>query len=120
MNTLKNLTPLQWIGIVLIVNGALTGGVNEMTDLFGAVWAKHIVSLCTIGSAICGGLVTMFGGQGAMVRSVAAMPGVDSIRVNAQANQTLAQIAVSGAPEAKNVEAIPTAEARVAATAKGS
>lgn len=116
---MKNITPLQWIGIVLIINGALTGSVNELTDLFGAVWAKHVFSVCVIGSGICGGLVTMFGGQGAMVRNVAAMPGVEAIKVNANAGQALAQIAVSSAPEAAKVEAIPSAEAKVIATAKG-
>lgn len=120
MQTLKNLTLLQWIGAVLVVNGALNGSLNELTDLFGSVWAHHVLSICTIGSAICGGLIMLFGGPGAMVKQVAAMPGVEAITVNANANQALAQIAVSNAPEAAKVEAIPTAVARVAATAKGS
>lgn len=112
-----NLTPLQWIGIVLIVNGAITGSVSELTDLLGASWAKHVISLATIGSAICGGLVTMFGGQSAQVRNVLAMPGVEKITVNTQANATLAQIAVD--PALDKIEPVPQASARVTAIAKG-
>ena len=119
MQTIKDLTLLQWIGVVLVVNGALNGCLNEMTDLFGTVWAHHVLSLCTIGSAVCGGLIMTFGGPGAMVKTVAAMPGVDTITVNANANQALAQIAVSNAPDSVKVEAAPTAVARIAATAKG-
>jgi hypothetical protein len=119
MQTLKNLTLLQWIGAVLVINGALNGSLNEMADLFGSVWAHHVLSICTIGSAICGGLILNFGGQGAQIRNVAAMPGVETIQVNAKANQTLAQLAVSKAPEAANVEPVQAAEVRVAAIAKG-
>lgn len=112
-----NLTPLQWIGIVLIVNGVLTGSVNEMTDLLGAVWAKHVVSLATLGSGICGGLVTMFGGQSAQVRNVLAMPGVEKVTVNAQANPTLAQIAVD--PTQGKIEPAANQQVRVSQIARG-
>jgi hypothetical protein len=112
-----NLTPLQWIGIVLIVNGVVTGSVNELTDLLGATWAHHAVSLATIGSGICGGLVTMFGGQGAQIRNVAAMPGVEAIRVNAQANSTLASIAVDTTQS--KVTPLPEAKRTVEAVAQG-
>jgi hypothetical protein len=108
METLKNLTPMQWIGIVLLANGVIVGGVNEMTDLVGAVAAKHMVSVAVLGSAFCGGLVTMFGGQTAMVnramstqggqdaliRSVLSMPGVENLDVNAKAGPALAKLAV--------------------------
>lgn len=117
MEALKNITALQWIGIVLIVNGVLTGSVNEMTDLLGAVWAKHIVSLCVMGSGICGGLITMFGGQGAMIKNVAAMPGVERITVNGNANQTLAQAAsIDGVSK---VYPVPQATDTVSRIAKG-
>ncbi len=110
-----NLTPLQIIGIILIVNGALTGATNEMVDLVGSVWAKHIVSLATIGSAVCGGLVTMFGGQGAQIKNVLAMPGVEKISVNSQANSTLAVIAVD--PHADKIAPTPAAMVEVTKTA---
>ena len=113
---LKNITALQIIGIVLVVNGALIGSTAQLTDLFGALVTKDIVSIASLGNAILGGVVTMFSGQGAMIKNVAAMPGVESIEVNSKANATLATIAVSD--EAKNVSATPAAAAIVAATAK--
>lgn len=112
-----NLTPLQILGVIIVVNGALIGGAANLTDLFGAHVSHIIVSVASLGNAIVGGIVTMFSGQGSMVRSVAAMPGVETITVNSKANQTLAQIAVD--PEAGKVEATPAAEAKVAQTAKG-
>lgn len=106
---------MQIIGIVLIINGALTGSVNEMTDLLGAVWAKHIVSIAVIGSGICGGFVTMFGGQGYQLKSVLAMPGVEKIDVNGQAGATLATIAVD--PLQNKIAPTPAAMAQVTETA---
>jgi len=111
-----SLTPLQIIGIVLIINGALTGSVNEMTDLLGAVWAKHVVSLAVIGSGICGGLVTMFGGQGSQIKRVLAMPGVEKISVNGQANSVLATMAVD--PAVDKIAPTQAALQEVSATAK--
>jgi hypothetical protein len=114
---LGDLTLIQILGIILIVNGALTGSLNEMTDLLGAGLAKHIVSICTIGSSVCGGLVTMFGGQSTQVRNVMAMPGVESIKVNGQANQALSRLAVD--PDEPKIEATLAAKATVSATATG-
>ncbi len=94
MNAIKNLTTLQWIGIVLLVNSVLTSSTNEMKDLLGTVWATHAVSLATIGSGICGGLITMFGGIGTQASNVAAMPGVDRIVVNRNAGVAMAALAV--------------------------
>jgi hypothetical protein len=116
MNTLKNITPLGWLGIVLIINSVITGSVNEMTDLLGAIWAKHAISLAVIGSGVCGGLVTMFSTQGAQVRNVRAMDGVENIDVNAKANPALAALAMD--PNEKKISVIPGAQAQVAATAK--
>jgi hypothetical protein len=114
---LKNVTPLQWMGVAILANGVLTGGVNELTDLFGAGITKHIVSIASLGNSFVGGLITMFSGQGAQIRNVAAMPGVESIKVNSQANTTLAQIAVSADPALAKVEPTPAADAAVTKTA---
>jgi hypothetical protein len=56
-------------------------------------------------------------GQSNLVKTVQAMPGVESIQVNSQANKTLATLAVDQA-QAK-VDIIPGANAAVTATAKG-
>ena len=88
-----NLTPLQIIGIILAINGALTGATAQLTDLFGAVVAKDIVSLASLGSAILGGIITAMSGQATMIKNVAAMPGVERISVNQSAGPALAQAA---------------------------
>jgi hypothetical protein len=113
---LKNITPMQIVGIVLLANGVITGSVNEMTDLIGAIWAKHLVSLAIMGSGFCGGLVTMFGGQGYQVKSVLAMPGVEKIDVNGQASAALATIAMD--PNQNKIAPTPAAMDKVTATAK--
>lgn len=89
-----NLTPLQIIGIILAINGALTGATAQLTDLFGPMIAKDIVSLASLGSAVLGGIITALSGQTAQVKNVLAMPGIEKVTVNAQANQTLSAIAV--------------------------
>lgn len=118
---LSELTPLQWIGIIILFNGTLIGGSNFLADLFmSAAIVKALIAIASLGNMFLGGLVTMFSSAGSMVKTVAAMPGVDSIAVNAMANKTLAQIATSGAPDAANVEATPAAKAAVAQTARAS
>lgn len=116
-NAIRNATPLQILGAVLVLNSALTGSLNELTDLFGQVWAKHLLSIATVGSGVCGGLVTMFGGQGAQVKNVLAMKGVENIDINGQANQTLAALAVD--PAVNKIRPTAAALESVTATAKG-
>lgn len=111
------LTPLQIIGIVLIINGALIGSVTQLTDLFGPQVAKYIVSLASLGNSIFGGIVTMISGQGAQIKNVLAMPGVEKIDVNGMANSTLASIAVD--PTVDKIAPTPAAQESVQATAKG-
>lgn len=118
MNTLKSITPLQWLGIILIINGALIGSTAQLTDLFGTVATKYIVSFASLGNSIAGGIVTFLSGQGSLVKTVAAMPGVQQISVNSHANSTLAQIAVSTTPDAAKVEPVPSDAGKIADIAK--
>lgn len=110
------LTPLQIIGIVLAVNGALTGATAQLTDLFGAIVAKDIVSVASLGSAILGGVITSMSGIGSQISNVAALPGVERISVNSKANSTLATLAVD--PTQAKIGATPEAKAQVTATAE--
>lgn len=110
-----NLTPLQIIGIILAINGALTGATAQLTDLFGAIIAKDIVSVASLGSAILGGVITSMSGQATQIKNVLAMPGVQHIDVNAAANPTLATIAID--PANPKIAATPEAKAQVTATA---
>lgn len=113
-----NLTPLQIIGIILAVNGALTGATAQLTDLFGPLVAKDIVSVASLGSAILGGIITSISGQASQIRNVAAMPGVDRVSINAQAPSNIASVAVDPAQPKVGGD---TSEARtiLTATAKG-
>lgn len=112
-----NLTPLQIIGIILAINGALTGATAQLTDLFGALVAKDIVSVASLGSAILGGIITAMSGQATMIRNVAAMPGVESITVNRNANQAVASVAVD--PSQPKVDSTPQAATAVSRIANG-
>lgn len=111
-----NLTPLQIIGIILAVNGALTGATAQLTDLFGPVIAKDIVSIASLGSAILGGIITSISGQASQVKNVLAMPGIEHIAVNGQANQALAAVAVD--PSVDKIAPTQAAMAAVTQTAK--
>jgi hypothetical protein len=113
------LTPMQIVGIILLANGVVTGSVNEMTDLIGAVWAKHLISIAIMGSGFCGGLVTMFGGvpsQEAQMKSVLAMPGIEKIDVNGLASAVLAKMAID--PTINKIAPTTAAIDKVTATAK--
>ena len=112
-----NLTPLQIIGIILAINGALTGATAQLTDLFGAVVAKDIVSVASLGSAILGGIITSMSGQASQVRNVLAMPGIEKITVNAQANQALSSMAVD--QTVNKISPTPAAQDDVAKKAAG-
>lgn len=110
------LTPLQIIGIVLVINGALIGSSAQLTDLFDPHTAKIIISIASLGNSIFGGVVTLISGQGAQIKNVLAMPGVENITVNRQANAALATIAVD--PDQNKIAPTPGAAQAVAATAK--
>ena len=102
MSTLKNITPLQWLGILLVINGAMIGSTAQLTDLFGPNVVKIIVAVCSLGNSIGGGLVTFLSGQGSLVKTVAAMTGEDGkpavrVGINANAGSNLAAIAVDPA-----------------------
>lgn len=127
---MPNLTPLQIIGIILAINGALTGATAQLTDLFGPQVAKDIVSVASLGSAVLGGIITSMSGattqiknvvadpqaQEALIKAVLAMRGVENITVNSRANATLAAIAVD--PAQAKIAPLVTAEQAVAATAR--
>lgn len=113
---MPNLTPLQIIGIILVINGAMIGSSAQLTDLFGPAAVKIIISICSIGNSILGGITTLISGQSSQVKNVLAMPGVEKLTVNSQANAALATIAVD--PQQGKIEATPAAEAKVAATAQ--
>lgn len=114
---MPKLTPLQIIGIILVINGALIGSTAQLTDVFGIGAAKMIVSIASIANSIFGGIVTLISGQGSQVRNVLAMPGIEDVTVNAKANPTLAAIAVD--PTEPKIAPTAAASHIVTETAKG-
>lgn len=115
METLKNMTLVQWIGIVIGLNSLLLGATPQLTVLFGAVAVPYIGAVAALGNGALGVFVTVIGGQGSQVRNVLAMPGVERIAVNEQANSTLASIAVDQTQN--KIAPTPQAQAAVAKTA---
>lgn len=102
-----------------------TGVVGAATVAFGAlgpIMTSTEVLIGTVGfgfvSACLATVGTVISGQGAQVKAVAAMPGVEKITVNSQANQSLAQIAID--PLQNKVAPTLAAQTAVTDTAKGS
>jgi len=98
MNSLKEVTLLQWVGVIILFNTTLLGGASQLGDL----------SLS--------GLVMMFGGSGTQISNVVAMGA--SIRANANATPALAQASVD--PAQPNVgPATPDLRPTLQSIAKG-
>lgn len=112
METLKNLTLVQWIGIMVGLNSLLMGATPQLTVLFGTPAVPYIIAIATLGNGALGVFVTVVGGQGSQLRNVQAMPGVERISVNDQANQILAAEAMN--PDNKKIAALPAAQSAVA------
>lgn len=94
METLKNLTLVQWIGIMVGLNSLLMGATPQLTVLLGAAAVPYIIAVATLANGALGVFVTVVGGQSAQVRNVLAMPGIDKVTVNGQAGTALASMAV--------------------------
>ncbi len=112
-----NLTPGQIFAIILAVLGVLGASTAQLTDLLGATEAKVIVTISSLLSSILSTILAVITGQGSQIAAVQAMPGIEKITVNAQANSTLASLAVD--PANDKIESLPSAASAVAATAKG-
>lgn len=106
---LKNITPLQWVGIIILFNTTLLGSASQLGDLsLSAGAVKGVLAVATLGNGFLGGLVTMFGGQGSMTRAVANFRGDDgmpAVRIGVNANAGPAVAAVALDPMQKNVGA---------------
>ncbi len=114
----NNITQTQWVAFVIGASSFLGGATAQLTNLFGAIEAGYVASVCALISGIAGVFLMATTGQSSQVRNVLAMPGIDKITVNAQANTALASIAVD--PGLDKIEPVPEAAAKVTATANGS
>lgn len=114
METLKNLTLVQWIGIVIGLNSLLMGATPQLTVLFGATAVPIILAVATLGNGALGVFVTVIGGLGTQALNVVA--GGASLAVGANAKPSLATLAMD--PAQQKIDAAPGAAAAVAAIAK--
>ena len=91
---LKDITALQWFGIVILFNTTLIGGASQLGDLsLSAAAVKAILAAATLGNGFLGGLVTMFGSSGGMAKTVSEMDGVKPIEITRAANASLVKAA---------------------------
>jgi hypothetical protein len=114
MQTLRNLTLVQWIGIMVGLNSLLMGATPQLTVLFGTGAVPYIIALATLGNGALGVFVTVIGGLGNQAANV--MAGGASIAVGPNASPTLAKMAMD--PSQEKIDAQPGAAAAVAAIAK--
>lgn len=87
---LNGKTILAICGAVLSV---LMVSTAQLTDLFGPGVTKTIISIAGLINMILNSVTVALSTQGSLVKEVAAIPGVEPIRINAQASQTLAALA---------------------------
>lgn len=112
-----NITRNQWLAITGVILSAIMTSTAFLTDSFGATTAHSIIGAAGFINMILNGVVAILTGQSQQVRDVAAMPGVQTISVNAAANQTLATLATSNT-QAKVIP-LPEAVETIKQTAKG-
>lgn len=84
----------QIISIIGAVISVLMVSSAQLTDLLGPGIAKTIVTVAGLTNMLLQSITVALTSQGSTVKDVAAMQGVEKISVNAQANQTLSQIAM--------------------------
>lgn len=111
-----NINFIQVLGFVAGLCGILAISGTQLTDAIGSGPAHTVTALAGLGSTILGFAVSFFTGQAGLVKNVLAMPGVEKLTVNAEANPTLASVAVD--PSQPKIEATPQAEAAVKRSAE--
>lgn len=84
----------QILAIILAVLGVLTISTAQLTDLFGAKLAHTIGALAGLISSILASVLAVITGNASMLKSVAALPGVDKVSINTQASAAVAAVAV--------------------------
>ena len=118
MDTVKNMTLIQWIGLIIGLNSLFMGATPQLTVLFGTAAVPYIVAIATLGNGALGVFSMVVGGQASQIRNVAAMPGVARVQIDTSANQTVAQVAID--PTQPKVGATrPEVQATLNTIAKG-
>jgi hypothetical protein len=105
----------QILSISLVVLGVLTASAAQLTDIVGPAYAKIIISASSMIMSTLAGVQGLISGQSSLVKDVQAMPGVEKIVVNKDANASLATLAID--PDQQKIEVKSGAESVVNATA---
>jgi hypothetical protein len=116
LNLIRNLTPAQIVILVISTAGVINGSAAQLAEWFGPKVAHNIITAIGFGQTLIGAWAVALTGQGSAIKQVLAMPGVDKITVNSQANSTLAAIAVD--PALDKIAPLPVDKTAVEATAK--
>lgn len=87
-----NITVILALAIAIL--GVVTGATGQLTDLFGATLAHTLVSASGLVSSILGAILMALTGNASMLKTVAALPGVDRVSINTQASSAVAAVAV--------------------------
>lgn len=103
----------QILAIVIGVLSLLVGSTAQLNDLFGPSIAKYIISSASLGTGIVSVILTVLTSQGSTIKTVAAMPGIERVEVNENANKTAAVLAM----DSTQSKIVPT-EAAMAAVIK--
>lgn len=113
-----NVNLKQAIAIVIAIVSVLAVSTSSLTDIFGPEVAKVVGPAAGLLNTILSSVLAVITSQGATVKDVLAMSGVQKIDVNSNANKTLAQIAVD--PKQDKIGPQPDDVETVTQIAKGS
>jgi hypothetical protein len=113
-----NIQPKQWLQIIGgSVSGLITGAAL-LNPIFGQELSLQIVAGLGIFNIIISSVATAVSGQAQLVKDVRAMPGVEKVLINENANPTLAAVAID--PDEPKVGATtPDVREILKETAKG-
>lgn len=84
----------QILAITIAILSAMAASTAQLTDIFGPGVAKTIISAAGLLNSALSSILAVITSQSGIVKDTLAMPGVENIQINRQANQTLAAIAV--------------------------
>lgn len=106
-----NLNRNQILAIIIAILSVTAASTAQLTDIFGPGPTKTIISLAGLLNSALSSILAVVTSQSNVVKDTLAMPGVENIQINRQANQTLASIAVD--PAQDKIAPLPIDAAKV-------
>ena len=100
---MPTITPLGWIGIIILFNTTLIGGSSQLADLFlSPIAVKALLAFATLGNGFLGGLVTMFSTQTSLKTTVGNMEHTTVVTDKASAEASNSKDVIAVTPELAN------------------